>query len=221
MYKILIVEDEMISANYLKQILSKQGWEVVDIVDNAVDAIKSVKKHDPHLILMDIMINGPLSGCDTALQIRAISSCSIIFLTAFANEEMISYATNINANGYLMKPYIEQEIVANISLLASQKYPSKNIIPKESTIFTYKNNLLYKNDKMVKLSPKSLQIIKVLYKNKNQYMSYEDLYKNIWDDELNLKKLQMAICRIREIVGKDLIDNIKEFGYRIQQNNIH
>jgi len=217
MYKILIVEDEVISANYLKLVLSKQGWEVVDIVDNAVDTIKSVKKYDPHLILMDIMINGPTSGCDTALEVRAISNCSIIFLTAFADEEMISYAMNVNANGYLMKPYKEQEIIANISLLASKKYPTKNSITQKPTIFTYKNGLLYKNDEIIKLSPKLLQIIKVLYKNQNQFTSYEDLYKNIWDDELNLKKLQMAICRIREIVGKDLIDNIKELGYKIKQ----
>ena len=217
MYKILIVEDEVISANYLKLVLSKQGWEVVDIVDNAVDTIKSVKKYDPHLILMDIMINGPTSGCDTALEVRAISNCSIIFLTAFADEEMISYAMNVNANGYLMKPYKEQEIIANISLLASKKYPTKNSITQKPTIFTYKNGLLYKNDEIIKLSPKLLQIIKVLYKNQNQFTSYEDLYKSIWDDELNLKKLQMAICRIREIVGKDLIDNIKELGYKIKQ----
>lgn len=63
MYKILIVEDELIPAEYLKTLLESKGWCVVGIVDNAVDTLKSVKKHNPDLILMDIMINDAKSGC--------------------------------------------------------------------------------------------------------------------------------------------------------------
>lgn len=216
MYKILIVEDEVISANYLKSILLKHDWQVVDIVDNATDVIKSVKKYNPDLILMDVMINGPASGCDAALHVRTISNCDIIFLSAFADEEMICYAMSVHANGYLMKPYKEQEIIANISLLSSKHKHSKKHLELQNTKFHYKNELLYKDGEALKMGPISLKIIKILYENKNKYINYENLYQSVWSDKINLKKLQMAICRIRDIAGKDIIDNIKELGYKIR-----
>ena len=86
MYKILIVEDELIAAEYLKMILEKKGWSVVDIVDNGVNALESVAKYNPHLVLMDIMIKGSKSGCEVAMNIRNISNCSIIFTTAYADD---------------------------------------------------------------------------------------------------------------------------------------
>jgi len=219
MYKILIVEDEKISADYLKSILVKQGWDVVEIVDNAIDVIRSVNSYKPDLILMDIMINGPISGCEAAINVRTISNCHIIFLTAFVDEEMISYAADAKADGYLMKPYNEQEIIANISLLFSKSNDFIKDIPLiENTYLNYQNDLLYQDGEVVKLGPKSLKIIQTLCRNKNSYISYEELYKNIWNDEFNLKKLQMMVCRIREVVGENFIENIQEKGYIIKSS---
>jgi len=220
MYKILIVEDEVIAAEYLKSILEDKDWTVVDIVDNCNDVIKSVNKYSPDLILMDIMINGPKSGCEVAMEVRNISNCSIVFLTSYADEEMISYAMEAKADGYLVKPYNEKEIIANISLLFA-KNKSINSNPSQCRLlddfyFNHQENLLYKQKEVVKLGPRSLKIIRILCNQKDSCISYENLYQNIWDDEINLKKLQMVIYRIRETTGVDFIENIKGVGYQIK-----
>jgi DNA-binding response OmpR family regulator len=220
MYKILIVEDELIAAEYLKKILEKRGWEVVDIVDNGLEAIRSVKKYNPNLILMDIMINGAKSGCEVAMDIRKINNCFIVFLTAYADEEMINYAMEVEANGYIIKPYNEKEIIATISLLSikqncnTKQYKISKIYG--GFCFNHDTNLLYQNEDIVKLGPRALKLVQILCQNRENIVSYEELYNNIWNDEINLKKLQMVVFRIREICKINFIENINGVGYQIK-----
>lgn len=219
MYKILIVEDEAIAAEYLKMILEKRGWNVVDIVDNGIDTIQSIHKNNPHLVLMDIMIKGSKSGCEVAIDIRKISNCSIVFTTAYADEEMINYAMDAQADGYIIKPYNEKEIIATIALLSAKQNHHNNV--KISKIrggfyFNHETNLLYKGSEIAQLGPKSLKLIQVLCNSKNTCVTYEKLYTHIWNDDINLKKLQMVIYRIREICECDFIENINGVGYQIK-----
>ncbi len=219
MYRILIVEDELISAEYLKMILEKKGWCVVDIVDNGIDALESIRKYNPHLVLMDIMIKGSKSGCEVAIDIRNISNCSIVFMTAYADDEMISYAMDAKADGYIIKPYNEREIVAIISLLsAKQNHSNGTKISKivGGFYFNHETNLLYKNGEIIKLGSNALKLIQTLCDHKNNCVSYEQLYMTLWHDEINLKKLQMVIYRIREICEADFFENINGIGYQIR-----
>lgn len=220
MYKILIVEDEVIAADYLKDILTQRGWDVVDIVDNCEDAIRSIKKYNPNLILMDIMINGSKSGCEVAIDVRKISNCAIVFTTAYSDEEMLNYAMQIKADGYIIKPYNEKEIIATISLLSvkdtsyNEHFKITNILGGFS--FNHEINLLYKDNAIVKLGPRALKLIQILCKHRDKCVSYEDIYKNIWEGKLNLKKLQMVIYRIREVTQTNFIENINGVGYQIK-----
>ncbi len=221
MYKILIVEDEVIAAEYLKNILEKEGWVVLDIVDNEIDIINNIKKNEPDLVLMDIMINGVKSGCEVAIDVRKISNCAIVFATAYANQEMINYAIDIKAEGYIVKPYNEKEIKATISLLSSKKQSANHNNFRISKIiggfyFDHEINLLYKDKHIVKLGSKSLKLIQILSTNRGNIVSYQTLYSNIWNDEINLKKLQMVVYRIREICNYNFIKNINGIGYRIR-----
>ena len=114
---ILIVEDELISAEYLKEMLENDGYRVLNIVDSAEEAISQYKSINPDLVLMDIMLKGNISGSEAALKIKQYNSeAKIIFLTAYATDEMLNYAVEAEAYGYLMKPYREKEILATIKL---------------------------------------------------------------------------------------------------------
>ncbi len=219
MYKILIVEDEIIAAEYLKSILESRGWLVLEIVDNGVDVLKSVKKHNPDLILMDIMLDGVKSGCEVAIDVRKISNCSIVFLTAYADDEMIGYAMQVKADGYIVKPYNENEIIATISLLDSKKNSHTNGFKitklKDGFFFNHDSHLLYKDGEAVKLGPKAIKLIRILCNHRDNFVSYEELYENIWEGKLNLKKLQMVVYRIREVCKTSLLENINGVGYQI------
>ncbi len=102
--KILIVEDQSVIAIDLKKSLSKKGYIVVGISDNAQDAVNIVNECEPDLILMDIMLNGEKNGIETAEMIRKERDIPIIYLTALTDVDTYLKAIKTEPYKYLMKP---------------------------------------------------------------------------------------------------------------------
>jgi len=108
---ILIVEDERILGLTLKMDLASQGYAITGIASSGIDAIKSVNEQRPDVILMDIRINGDLSGIDTAYEISKTSLIPVIYLSGETDPETIESAKSTNVcRGMLSKP-------VNISML--------------------------------------------------------------------------------------------------------
>ena len=220
---VFIVEDDLISAKILKEILSKGGYDVIDVVDNAEDAIKKCKKIKVDIILMDIMLKGRLSGSEAAVEIRHFHpECKIIFLTAFADPEMIDYAAEAKAYAYLMKPYREKEILATIKMALTpvQKVPKKedetNLIQlKKNFVFDKTEMRLYKNGKEIPLSAKKIKLVELLAKNKNCTVSNEQICMHVWNETKSNSTLRSLIHRFRAAIHEDIIDNINGAGYCI------
>ncbi len=220
--RILIVEDDLISAEYIKELLIEQNYEVYEISDTAADAIKQAKKFKPDLILMDIMLKGQMSGLEAAMQIHQDNpNIKIIFLTAYSEEEMIEYAVDANADAYLLKPYRDDEILATIKLqLAdnSQKPQAKetdDIMLKGGYRYNTKLCRLFKGNEEVAIGKTPLKLIDILVKNINVSVSNEQICTYIWGERKNDKTLRSLIHRIRSKISHDIIQNINGLGYKI------
>jgi len=108
---ILIVEDERILGLTLKMDLASHGYAVTGIASSGLDAIKSVTEQRPDVILMDIRINGDLSGIETAFEISKTTMIPVIYLSGETDPETIESAKSNNVcRGMLSKP-------VNISML--------------------------------------------------------------------------------------------------------
>jgi CheY-like chemotaxis protein len=103
--KILIVEDEIITANDLKQRLENMDHSVVGIVGNGEDAIKKAGETSPDIILMDIVLKGNMDGIETAQQIINIYNIPIIYLTSYYDDEILEKSSETKPYGYITKPY--------------------------------------------------------------------------------------------------------------------
>lgn len=114
--RILVVEDESILAMGLKHKLEDMGHIVVDMVNTGEKAIKSVQEHTPDVILMDIVLKGNMDGIEATKIIRKQMKVPVIYLTAYADEEVIERAKITEPYGYLVKPYISSELNANIQM---------------------------------------------------------------------------------------------------------
>ena len=226
--RILIVEDEVVPANYLKKILELENYVIIDIVSKGIDAIKMAKDKKPDVILMDIMLKDNISGAEAATQIYAlIPNIIIIFLTAYSDKEMIDFAVESNAFAYLLKPYRDKEILATLSLAKAkyeerksrvsntEKYSDTKIILVDKYMYDIKLHRLFKNNKEVKLSKKELKLIDVLCKYKNISVELDVLMKSIWDNIISEQALRSLICRVREKTSHNLIINNNGFGYSI------
>jgi len=223
--KILIVEDELIPANYLKKVLQKNGYEVVDILKNGKDVIKIVKELNPDVIFMDIMLEDNISGADVALEVYNYDTdIIIIFLTAYSDKEMVEFAVRSNAFAYLLKPYRDNEILATLELAKSHLYTKevntkqfndKIIELADGYIYDKELQRLFLNDKEVRLGPKAMHLIKLLCNNQNITLEIDDIIESLWDRETSKQTLRSLIHRIRQATSEKLILNVSKFGYKI------
>jgi CheY-like chemotaxis protein len=119
--KILIVEDEVITAKILENLLISLGYTVVARVKTGENAIKTAAKHHPDFILMDIVLEGTMDGIDAAAEIRKRYGIPVIYLTAFSDDVTISRAKETDPYGYLVKPFVKETIHSTIQIAAAKK----------------------------------------------------------------------------------------------------
>lgn len=106
---ILVVEDEPIVSLSLVHALSSWGFESA-VVASGEEALVFVKQQPVQLILMDIRLKGKFDGIEAATMILQQKNMPIIFLTAYADLEIIKRIEASGAKGYLEKPYIDAEL---------------------------------------------------------------------------------------------------------------
>lgn len=220
--KILIVEDEPFFANYLKEMLVAEDYIIVGMVETGLDAIAYARQYKPDLILMDVMLKDAMSGSEAAVEIhQRDKSIKIIFLTAYAEEEMIEYAIDADAMVWLLKPYRDDEILATMKLiLAHEEHliyaeDKEEISLKDGYIFNTKYHRLFKNNREVHLGKKLLKLIEILAKNKNISVSNEQLCTYIWGENKNDITLRSLVHRLRKLINNDMVENVNGLGYKI------
>ena len=114
--RIMVVEDESILVMLLKRKLHSYGYGEIDWVDNGEDAVRNAESFKPDLILMDIVLKGTMDGIETAKRIHENFDIPIIYLTAYTSDEVIKHALETEPYGYILKPFREVEINANIKM---------------------------------------------------------------------------------------------------------
>jgi DNA-binding response OmpR family regulator len=117
-FKILIVEDEIITGMMLREELKRNRFSTIELVTTGENAIKSVKKNPPDLILMDILLAGKLNGVDIIKEIQAFCNIPVIFMTGFDDKETKSTALNLKPLGFFNKPILINELLNTIHPLA-------------------------------------------------------------------------------------------------------
>jgi PAS domain S-box-containing protein len=114
--RILIVEDERITAEDLRDILTELGYVVTASVSSGAEAIARAEETKPDLALMDIRIKGEMDGTETARILRERFNLPVVYLTAHADSATLSRAKLAAPLGYVTKPFQEAELHASIEM---------------------------------------------------------------------------------------------------------
>jgi len=116
MNRLIIADDEVIISTQLEEFLKTKGFDIVGIATSGIQAVAMAKELMPDLMLMDIVMPGELDGISAASKINRELKIPVIFLTAYADEEMINRAKHIGPFGYVLKPIQPQQILAAIEI---------------------------------------------------------------------------------------------------------
>lgn len=220
MSTVVIVEDELIAAEYLKELLERNSFNVLAIIDSGREAIKRIVVLNPDIVLMDIMLKDNISGSEVALHLKAEApQIAVLFLTAYTDEESVEYAIDSNCYGYLMKPYNEKEIINTLRVVLARLKTHDDTTATEfialSPTVSYdpKRKQLYRNEQEIKLGKYALKVIDVLYQNINTVVSKEQLAMEVWGEKKSLVTIRTQIYRIRSLLGQEIIENVSSQGY--------
>ncbi|MCB1319550.1 MAG: PAS domain S-box protein, partial [Leptospiraceae bacterium] len=114
--RILIVEDEPISATILQRHLKDMGHTLIGPISRGEKAIEVALSERPDLILMDIMLAGDIDGVEAAEQIRISIDTPIVFLTARSDSETFERAKITDPSGFLLKPFQSRELYNTVEI---------------------------------------------------------------------------------------------------------
>ena len=156
MKNIFIVEDEVALAENVETILSLSGYSIVGKEGDGAKAFDLILRLKPDLILMDVMLQGKLSGIEVAEMVREVVEIPIIFITAHSDHSYLEKISTLNYDAYILKPFSKEVLISTIYLssLKQNKVSSTNnvlnirdkgfIVPlKEDEIMMLKADGLY------------------------------------------------------------------------------
>ena len=183
-YTVLIVEDERIIAESFKLTLESNNYQVVGICKREQQAIELIKNYYPDIVLMDINLGGSESGIDIAEEINRIVNIPIIFITAYADSETVSSASNSFPYGYIVKPILEKELLATVQVALKKfahEQKNKVFLPigKSDESVIHDINLFPEFDHIEKLSAKESVVLNEIGKGSTDSEIAEKLHLSV------------------------------------------
>lgn len=216
--KILVVDDEELIRNVIKEYLTIEEYNVEE-AENGLAAIEKAKVNDYDLIIMDIMMP-KMDGYQACKEIKKIKNVPFIMLSARSEEYDKLIGFDLGIDDYVTKPFSPKELVARIKAILKR---SKN----EEATYTFDgltiNDLAHEvkvDGKKVNLTPKEYDLLKYLVTNKNIALSREQLLTNIWGYDFfgDDRTIDTHIKTLRNSLGqyRKFIVTVRQVGYKFE-----
>lgn len=195
--RILIVEDENIVAKDLENRLKSLGYGVVGLTSSGEGAIEETKKLRPDLVLMDIRLKGRVDGIGAAKKIYDDFSTPVVYLTAYADEETLKRAKATAPYGYILKPFEDKELRANIETALYKHGIERKLKESEERyrdLFENANDLIQIIDekgKFIDVNKKWLEVLDYV-KEEVKKLSFWDILRR--DQVPKCKALFQRVC---------------------------
>ncbi|MGT2846455.1 response regulator transcription factor [Streptococcus massiliensis] len=225
MHKIMLVEDDPIIRQMVKQSLEQWDFQVIDIED-FTQVLSIFVQENPHLVLMDIGL--PMfNGYHWAQEIRKVSTVPIMFLSSRDQAMDIVMAINMGGDDYVTKPFDINVLLAKIQGLLRRSYEfgtDNNLLEYQGTVLNLKNMDIVVNGQVVDLTKNEFQILRILFERKGAIVTREDIMQELWNSDFFIddNTLSVNVARLRkklEEVGLvNFIETKKGIGYGLRHD---
>jgi len=220
--KILLVDDEPDILEILSYNLIAEGYTVLTAA-NGLEAVKSAKKNQPHLIIMDVMMP-EMDGIEACGQIRAfpeLKGTIITFLTARGEDYSQLAGFEAGADDYITKPIKPKILVSKIKALlrrlneATPMDDSELIKVGDLTIDREAYKIIYKGNELV-LPRKEFELLSLLASKPGKVFKRDEILDKVWGNEVVVggRTIDVHIRKLREKIGDDSFKTIKGVGYK-------
>lgn len=237
-YSVLIVEDELIAMEYLKQILHILQVKEVFEASSASEAMQIATTKKIDLAFMDININGPIDGIECATLLNKEFFLPIIFTTAYGDTNTIEEAQEESVFGYIIKPFDPSDVEAclNVALrmirqskelsnLNEKKEISEQVKKVEKTIdldaqlkYNFDTRTLTSSNELVALTKKELDLLDIFCSNVGKTISYKALKDKVWQtNTISNSTIRDTVSRLKKKIPNVKIQNVSNLGYLLKK----
>lgn len=214
---ILIVDDETLIRNVIREYSKNEGYNIFEASDG-IEAIEMVKNNNIDLVVLDVMMPN-LDGFSACKEIKKIKSIPVIILSARKEEYDKLVGFELGIDDYITKPFSPKELMARIKAVSKRNTVADEFSYK-TLVINYAGHTVSVDDEELKLTPKEYEILCYLVQNKNIAVSRETILSKLWgysffgDD----RTVDTHIKKLRNNLGKyrDLITTVRGMGYKFE-----
>jgi two-component system OmpR family response regulator len=220
--KLLVVEDDMTTAQYVVKGLSEEG-HTVDHIDDGRDALTQAMSASYDVMVVDRMLPG-LDGLSLVRALRAAKiTPPIIFLTAVGGVEDRIEGLQAGADDYLTKPFAYGELSARIIALSRRPTAqAETVLTAGDLEMDLIGRTVKRAGQVIDLLPREFALLEFLLRRKGRVQTRTMLLENVWDLSFDPQTnvVETHVSRLRSKIDKpfdrELIKTVRGVGYRIE-----
>jgi DNA-binding response OmpR family regulator len=216
--KILIVEDDKDILELLVKGFKENNY-IIDTATNGLDAqyLATINNYD--IVILDWMLPQK-SGIEVLQYLRKQNIITpILMLTAKDDTKDKILGLKSGADDYLAKPFSFDELIARVEALYRRaSFSSSNKINFKDITINIDKKIVLKSNNRIELSAKEYELLLLLIKNKNSYISKQYIQENLWNNEefIQSNVIEATIYKLRKKLDKEYIKNFRGLGYKIE-----
>lgn len=224
--KLLVIEDEVKLAEYLRKGLTEEGY-VVDVAHNGVDGLHLAMEGDYDLLVLDGMLPG-IDGLGLLAALRLSKQTPVLMLTARIRVEDRVKGLQGGADDYLVKPFAFSELVARIQVLLRRARPARE--PEGATVLGLSDlemDLLRRKatraGRRLDLTAKEFTLLALLLRRQGEVLSRTEIAEQVWDINFDsaTNVIDVAVRRLRGKLDapfeRTLLHTVRGMGYVLEE----
>jgi two-component system KDP operon response regulator KdpE len=206
--RVLVVDDETRMIDFIRMNLELEGAKIL-AARNGVEALDQVRRHNPDLILLDIMMP-QVDGYETLRMLREFSSIPVVMLTAKGEEEDIVKGLELGADDYITKPFGVRELVSRVKAVlrriqSTTEHAQALLKIDDRLTIDFNNREVLIEGQRIKLRPTEYRMLYHLIENVGWTVPHEQLLAKVWGYEYRDEThyVRLYINYLREKIEKD------------------
>ena len=218
MLNVLILEDDPIISMDTKSIVDEVGGFCGFTAYDMQTALKISSKHSINIIISDIQLKGTDDGIEITKRLQSMYGCQAFFLTSFSDEATLKRASTVEFTGYILKPFREEELTANLRLCAMRIINEEPMIDVGGGyVFDKKKALLFLNGEYINLTTKERQLFLMLLRSRGNVVPLSYIDEALWTGDIVADTTRRRLFhRLKgKLAGLSFV-SVKSAGYKME-----
>ncbi|MGL5082539.1 MAG: response regulator transcription factor [Microcoleaceae cyanobacterium] len=221
--RILLVEDEAALAQFLKQELSYEGYEV-SVEQDGMNGLVAARESNPDLIILDWMLPR-LSGVEICRRLRSShSTVPIILLTA--KDEVIDRVSGLDsgADDYIVKPFSLEEFLARVRAhIRRLQDPNPDLLQFDDLTLNRRTREVHRASRGIELTAKEFDLLEYLMTHPRQVLTRDQILEKVWGYDFmgdsNIIEVYVRYLRLKLEAESEtrLIQTVRSVGYVLRE----